>query len=364
MPALFDPFRLKGVTLRNRVAVSPMCQYSADDGAPTDWHLPHLISLARGGASLVVAEATAVSPDGRITPGCTGLWNDTQAEAWAPIAAGIKKAGAAPGIQIGHAGRKASAELPWKGGKHIPESDPRGWDILAPSAIAFGGDLSKVPHAMTKKDILRVRADFASAAERAREAGFEWLVLHFAHGYLAHSFFSVHANQRTDEYGGSAENRGRFLVETLQSVREVWPEDRPLSVRLGVIEFDGRDEETVAESIDLLRRMKAEGLDFVDVSLGFSTIGNIPWGPAFLAPTAARVKKESGLPASVGWFITQPEQADGLVRDGSIDLVTLARPMLENPHWPYMAAKALKIENAALATLPIQYANNLQRYSS
>lgn len=362
MPALFDPFSLKGVTLRNRIAVSPMCQYSAVDGVPTDWHLPHLVGLARGGASLVVAEATAVAPEGRITPGCTGLWNDLQAEAWAPIVAGIRKAGAVPGIQIGHAGRKASAELPWKGGAHLPESDPRGWDIVAPSAVSFGGDLNKVPRAMDMRDILRVRADFASAAERAREAGFEWLVLHFAHGYLGHSFFSTHANQRTDEYGGSAENRGRFLVETLQAVREVWPEDRPLSVRLGVIEFDGRDEETVAESIDLLRRMKTEGLDFVDVSLGFSVIGNIPWGPAFLAPTAARVKKESGLPASVGWFITQPEQADGLVRDGSIDLVTLARPMLENPHWPYMAAKALKRDNAALETLPIQYANNLQRY--
>ncbi len=363
MPALFDSFKLKGVTLRNRIAVSPMCQYSAEDGVPTAWHPPHLIGLARGGAGLVVAEATGVSPEGRITPGCTGIWNDTQAEAWEPIVKGIKAAGAVPGIQIGHAGRKASAHLPWEGGAHIPESDPRGWDIIAPSAVAFGGDLNKVPHAMTKKDILRVQADFVSAAERARDAGFEWLVLHFAHGYLAQSFFSVHANTRTDEYGGSAENRGRFLVETLAAVREVWPEDRPLSVRLGVIEFDGRDEETVAESIDLLRKMKTEGLDFVDVSLGFSVVGQIPWGPGFLAPTAARVKTESGLPTSVGWFITQPEQADGLIRDGSLDLVTLARPMLENPHWPYMAAKKLGIENAALKTLPIQYANNLQKYN-
>jgi NADPH2 dehydrogenase len=364
MPALFDPFSLKGVTLRNRIAVSPMCQYSAQDGAPTDWHLPHLVGLARGGAGLVVAEATAVSPDGRITPGCTGIWSDAQAALWAPIAAGIKKAGAVAGIQIGHAGRKASAALPWEGGAHLPAGDPQGWEIIAPSAIAFGGDLGKVPRAMTKADIERVKADFVSAAVRAREAGFEWLVLHFAHGYLAQSFFSVHANQRTDEYGGSGEGRGRFLEETLAAVRAVWPEDRPLSARLGVIEFDGRDEETLAESVSLVRRLKDKGLDFLDVSVGFSTPdASPPWGPAFMAPYAARVKKEAGVPASVGWFISQPEQADGLVRDGSVDVVTLARPMLENPHWPYMAARKLGIERAAF-TLPVQYAHNLQRYSS
>lgn len=363
MPSLFDPFTLKGVTLRNRIAVSPMCQYSAEDGVPNEWHRVHLAGLARGGSGLVVVEATGVSPEGRITPACTGLWNDTQADAFVPIVQSIKAAGAVPGIQIGHAGRKASANRPWEGDDHIPEGDPRGWDTIAPSAIAYGDELPRVPRAMTREDIARVRQEFVAAAERARDAGFEWLVLHFAHGYLGQSFFSIHSNRREDEYGGSAENRGRFLVETLAAVRKVWPEDRPLSVRLGVIEFDGRDEETLAESIDLIRRFKAEGLDFIDVSLGFSTPkAEIPWGPAFMAPIASRVRRETGLPASTSWYISEPAQANGLIADGQLDLVVLGRPLLEDPHWPYAAARKLGLEKAAWSTLPAPYAHWLERY--
>ena len=279
MSALFEPFKLKDVTLRNRIAVPPMCQYVAEDGVVNDWHHVHLAGIARGGAGLVIAEATAVSPEGRITPGCAGLWNDAQAEAFAPSVAAIKAAGAVPGIQIAHAGRKASANRPWEGDDHIADGDPRGWQTIAPSAVPFGAHLPKTPRAMTRDDIARVQADFVAAAKRARDLGFEWLELHFAHGYLGQSFFSVHANQRDDEYGGSAENRGRFLVETLAAVRKVWPEHLPLTARFGVIEYDGRDEETLAESIALTQRLKREGADMLSVSIGFSTPdAQIPWG--------------------------------------------------------------------------------------
>jgi len=362
MTALFDPFVLKGVTLRNRIAVSPMCQYSAENGVVNDWHHVHLATLARGGAALVIAEATAVSPEGRITPGCAGLWNDAQAEAFAPIVRAIKAAGAVPGIQIGHAGRKASANLPWEGDDHISAGDPRGWETIAPSAIAFGANLPRVPRAMTVEDIARVRQDFVDTARRAASAGFEWLVLHFAHGYLAQSFLSDYSNQRQDGYGGSFEARSRFMTETLAAVREVWPEHLPLTMRLGVIEFDGRDEESLEQSIGLIRRFKATGLDLIDVSIGFSTpTAQIPWGPAFLAPVAARVRHETGLPTATSWFISEPAQADGLIRDGSLDLVMLGRPLLANPHWPYRAAIELGVDRPAWV-LPAPYAHWLSRY--
>lgn len=241
MTALFSTYKLKDITLRNRIAVAPMCQYQGIDGFVTDWHLPHYADIARGGAGLVVVEATAVSPEGRITPACLGLWRDEQAEALKPIAAAIKAAGSVPGIQIGHAGRKGSCTLPWEGDKHIPEGDPRGWNTLAPSAIPFGGDMPKVPTAMTLQDIARVKSDFVAAARRALDAGFEWLELHFAHGFLAQSFFSRHSNHRQDAYGGDFAGRSRFLIETLAAVRAVWPERLPLTARFGVIEFDGRD---------------------------------------------------------------------------------------------------------------------------
>ncbi|MBA3678522.1 MAG: NADH:flavin oxidoreductase/NADH oxidase [Sphingosinicella sp.] len=362
MPHLFDTLTLKGVTLRNRIAVSPMCQYSATDGLVNDWHRIHLGGLARGGAALVIVEATGVSPEGRITPGCLGLWNGAQAAALAPIVAEIKAAGAVPGIQIGHAGRKASANRPWEGDDHIQDGDPRGWETIAPSAIPLGRDLPKIPRAMTKGDIDRVRADFVAAAVRARDVGFEWLVLHFAHGYLAQSFFSPHSNRREDEYGGDLDNRSRFLLETLAAVREVWPEDRPLTIRFGVIEFDGRDEETLAESIELVRRFKAGGIDLIDVSMGFSTPdAQIPWGPAFLAPIAEKVREGAGLPASTSWLIADPGQANRLIVEGKVDLVMMGRPLLENPHWPYLAARDLGVDRPAW-TLPAPYAHWLECY--
>jgi 2,4-dienoyl-CoA reductase-like NADH-dependent reductase (Old Yellow Enzyme family) len=360
--SLFSSFQLKDAVLRNRIAIPPMCQYSAVDGLVNDWHLVHYPSLARGGAGLVIVEATGVSPEGRITPGCLGLWNDAQADGLAEVAAGIKAGGAVAGIQIGHAGRKASANLPWQGDDHIPEGDPRAWDTIAPSAIAFGANLPKVPKAMTVEDIARVKADFVSAAKRALAAGFEWLELHFAHGYLAQSFFSVHANQRTDAYGGSFEGRSRFLLETLAAVREVWPENLPLTARFGVIEYDGRDEETLAESIVLTQAFRRGGLDMLNVSVGFSIPDtNIPWGPAFLAPVAQRVRREAGLPVASSWGIDSPALANQAVVDGQVDLVMIGRAHLSNPHWSYQAALALGQDKPSWV-LPAPYAHWLERY--
>lgn len=362
MSALFSSFKLKDVTLRNRIAIPPMCQYSATNGLSNDWHWAHYSSLGRGGAGLVIVEATAVAPEGRITPACLGLWNDEQTEGLARIAAAIKAGGAVPGIQIAHAGRKASANRPWEGDDHIPEDDTRGWPTLSPSALPFGANLSKVPQAMSHKDITRVRLDFALAARRARDAGFEWLELHFAHGYLAQSFFSHHANQRTDEYGGDYAGRSRFLRETLAAVRQVWPENLPLTARFGVIEYDGRDEETLAESIQLAREFRSGGLDLLSVSVGFSTPeARIPWGPAFLAPIAERVRRETGLPVASSWGIDAPVTANRVVADEQMDLVMIGRVHLANPNWPYQAALQLGEEKPSWV-LPAPYAHWLERY--
>jgi len=361
-PALFTPFTLKDVSLRNRIAVPPMCMFKAVDGYANDWHLSHYAGLADGGPGLVIVEATAVSPEGRITPGCLGLWDDAHIPALARIAKAIKERGAVPGIQIAHAGRKANANVPWEGDNHIAEGDPRAWEIIAPSPVAFGGHLPRVPREMTHADIARVAGDFAAAARRAREAGFEWLELHFAHGYLAQSFLSVHANKRTDEYGGDARGRGRFLEETLAKVRVNWPSNLPLTARVGVIEFDGRDEQTLSESIELLRRLHKGGLDFVNVSMGFSTReAKIPWGPAMLAPTTAKVRSETGLPVAAAWGFANPRAAEKAISEGTADLVMIGRANLLNPHWTLQAARELGLERAAWV-LPAPYAHWLDRY--
>lgn len=363
MPGLFDAFSLKDVTLRNRIAVSPMCQYMSIEGVANEWHRVHYASLARGGAGLVVLEATAISPEGRISWGDAGLWNDEQAAALMPIVESIKKWGAVPGIQLAHAGRKGSANRPWEGDNHIPTGEMNGWDTIAPSPIPFGANLNKQPHEMSLSDISRVQSDMVRAATRARELGFDWLQLHFAHGYLAQNFWSPLSNHRTDHYGGSAENRGRYLLETLIAVRKIWPENKPLTARFSVVEFHGDDEQMLTESIDLLKRMKAEGLDSVDVSIGFNTPeAKIPWGPNLLGDIAARVLRETGLPGTTSWYIDGPEGADRLIRDGKIDFASIGRPFLENPHWAYHAAKVLKIDKAAWQTLPAPYAHWLARY--
>ncbi len=342
MPDLFSPFTLKSITLRNRVVMSPMCQYSAVDGVPNDWHLVHLGARAAGGVGLVVAEATAVSAEGRITAGDTGLWNDAQAEAFARIARFIESQGAVPGIQIAHAGRKASASRPWEGDAHLAVG-AGGWEILGPSPVAFGAKLTRAPREMTEADIARVTREFAAAAARARGAGFKVLMLHFAHGYLGQSFFSPLANRRGDRYGGSFENRARFLLETLAAVRAVWPEELPLVARLGVTDFVA-GEQPLEESIELVRRMKAGGLDLVDVSVGFNTpdASGVPWGtPGFMAPFAARIGRETGSATGCSWKIREPQLADELVRSGQVDLVVVGKALLADPHWVYHAAQAL-----------------------
>lgn len=363
MPGLFDRYKLKGVTLRNRVVVSPMCQYMANDGEANEWHRVHYGSLARGGSGLVIVEATAVSPEGRITWADMGLWNEKQAQALQPVVDLIRAGGAVPGIQIAHAGRKASANRPWEGDDHIPEGQPNSWQPIAPSPVAFGAGLPRVPREMSLEDIARVQADTVQAVSRARDLGFEWLQLHMAHGYLAQNFFSPLSNKRTDQYGGSAENRARYLLETLIAVRKVWPENRPLSIRFSVVEFDGDDERMLSEAIALLRRMKQEGLDFVDVSVGFNTPkARIPWAPNFMAEIAQQVCKETGLPGTTSWYISQPQEADALIRENKLDLISLGRPLLADPHWPRQAAKTLGIEKADWITLPAPYAHWLERY--
>lgn len=355
MAKLFNEFRLKDIVLKNRVAVSPMCQYSSDNGFPNDWHLVHLGSRAVGGAGLVMVEATAVSPEGRISPADSGIYLDDHVPPFARIARFLKQHGAVPGIQIAHAGRKASANKPWEGDDHL-DAHNGGWVTIAPSAVAFGGNLSKVPQEMTAEEIGRVQDAFVAAAKRALAAGFEWLELHFAHGYLAHEFYSPLSNLRTDHYGGSYQNRIRFPLETFAAVRKVWPERLPLTVRLSVTDWiEGGV--TVEESIEFLRRLKSDGLDLVDVSHGFNTpdISQVPWGPGFMIPIADRIRREAAIPAAVGWMISDPEQAEEAVREERADLVMLAREMLRDPYWPYHAALKLGDERSA-TILPVQYA--------
>jgi NADPH2 dehydrogenase len=364
MASLFTPYKLKSINFKNRIAVPPMCQYVADEGKVTDWHRVHYAALARGGAGLVIVEASSVSREGRITPGDVGIWNDELGEALAPIAQSIKANGAVAGIQLAHAGRKASANRPWEGDDHMPETDPRAWETLAASAVPLGAGLAKVPRALTKPEIARIQQDFVDGAKRALAAGYEWLELHFAHGYLAMNFLSPHSNHRTDEYGGSAENRARFLVETVDAVRAVWPDNLPLAVRLGILEFDDQDEQTLKESVNVARKLKDAGVDFIDVSLGFSTIdSHIPWGtPAFMVPYAKRFRDEVGIAIAASWGIDTPELANSAIEREELDLVMVGKAHLANPNWPYYAARQLSVERPSW-TLPAPHAHWLERYA-
>ncbi len=361
MPELFSEFKIKGVRLKNRIGVSPMCQYSSVEGHANAWHLAHLGGFTIGGAGLVIAEATAVSPEGRISPSDTGLWTDAQAESFVPITTFVESLGAVPGIQIAHAGRKACTPKPWEGERQLEPDHPDAWEPIGPSPIAFGGSVWRVPHEMTLEDISRVQKAFADAATRAHRAGFRWLELHFAHGYLGQSFFSPLANKRTDAYGGSFENRSRFLLETLAAVRAVWPQNLPLTARLGVIDYVP-GEQPLEEAIELAKLMKAGGLDLLDVSLGFNTpdISRVPWGePAFLAPIAHRIRTEAEIPVATSWNISDPQIANDLISKEKLDVVLLAKGLLADPHWPYHAAKALGIDHPG-NVLPAQYAGWLK----
>jgi len=350
MSILFSPFSLKDVTLRNRIAVPPMCQYSAVDGLVNDWHGIHYNGLARGGAGLVIVEATAVSPEGRITPKCLGLWNDTQAEGLSRIARGIKENGAVPGIQIGHAGRKACTGLPWTGGKPVQPEDSDWWQAVGASPLAFS-PRHQVPVELSVEGIGEIRDCFARAAQRSLEAGFEWMELHGAHGYLLQSFCSPLSNKRSDHYGGSFENRVRFLIEVVQAVRGVWPERLPLTVRISGYEWV-EDGWTLEESVALARLLKAEGVDLVDCSSG----GNLPKAPVPTDPgyqvfIAEAVRKGAGIATAAVGLITQAKMADEIVRNGQADLVLLGREMLRSPYWALHAAKEL----GQPAPVPPQY---------
>jgi 2,4-dienoyl-CoA reductase-like NADH-dependent reductase (Old Yellow Enzyme family) len=351
-PHLFQPLTIKSVTLRNRIGVSPMCEYSSEDGAATDWHLVHLGSRAVGGAGLVIAEATAVSPEGRITPGDAGIWADKHIEPIARINHFIKSQGAVPGIQIAHAGRKASAARPWDGGASLADN-AGGWPTIAPSPLPFGGELTKVPRAMTEADITQVQKDFVAATKRALTAGCEFLELHFAHGYLAHEFLSPLSNQRTDNYGGSFENRIRFAVETARAVRAVWPDKFPLATRFSCTDWvnGGWD---IEQSIELARRLKIEGIDLIDCSSGAIIPDvKIPTGAGYQVPFAERIRREANIATAAVGLITEPTHADEIIRNDRADIVLLAREFLREPYWPLKAAKILH-QKDSLRT-PVQY---------
>lgn len=340
--ALFEPLSQRSLVLRNRIAVSPMCQYSLPDGIPGDWHLVHLGSRAVGGASLVITEAAAVSAEGRISPADAGIWNEAQAQAWARIAAFVRAQGAIAGTQLAHAGRKASTAEPWNGGNAVA-IEAGGWQTVAPSALAFNAAYP-MPAALDETGIAKVIADFRSAALRSLESGFELVELHAAHGYLLHQFLSPLSNQRTDRWGGSFENRTRLLREVLAALREVWPERLPLWLRISATDWsDGGWD--IEQSIELARSVRELGVDLIDVSSGGLVPGvQIPVGPGYQVEFASRIRKEAGIATGAVGLITDPQQAEDIVANGQADLVLLAREELRDPYWPRRAAKELGVE--------------------
>jgi len=355
MTNIFDSYTVRGVTLRNRIGVSPMCEYSADDGMPNDWHFVHLGSRAVGGAGLVITEATAIEARGRISPQDTGIWSDTQADAWARITRFISSQGAVAGIQLAHAGRKASTVRPWEDGVSVADEDG-GWEPVAPSALAFDEGY-RTPHALEPDEITQIVQSFAEAAVRSDRAGFDWLELHGAHGYLMHEFLSPLSNQRTDEYGGSFENRIRFSLETARAVRTVWPENKPLTVRFSCTDWT-EGGWTLEETIDLARQLKAEGVDLIDCSTGGNVPrARIPVGAGYQVPFAEAIRREAGIATAAVGMITAPAQADEIIRNGRADLVLLARASLRDPYWPLHAARELRQTDKL--TPPLQYGRAL-----
>ncbi len=354
---LFSPFQLKDVTLRNRIGVSPMCQYSSNDGMANDWHLVHLGARALGGAGLIICEATAVTPDGRISPQDAGLWNDAQIEPLAGINRFLSDHGAVPGIQLAHAGRKASVQRPWEGNGQVPDS-AGGWLPVGPSPLAFRPETERTPHELNRGEIAGVAEAFRAATVRSLDAGYRWMELHGAHGYLAHEFLSPLSNRRTDEYGGSFENRIRFTLEITRAVRQAWPENLPLTVRISATDWiEGGW--TPEDSVALARRLKEEGVDLVDCSSG----GNVPHAKIPVAPDyqvflAETVRREAGIATAAVGMITEPRQADAIIREGRADLVLLAREFLRDPNWPLHAAQALGLQDVLAALVPPQYARS------
>ncbi|MER5946712.1 NADH:flavin oxidoreductase/NADH oxidase [Streptomyces sp. NPDC001904] len=346
MSALFEPFTLRSLTVPNRVWMPPMCQYSAAaegplTGAPTDWHFQHYGARAAGGTGLIIVEATGVSPEGRISPYDLGIWNDAQVEAFRRITAFLKSQNTTPGIQLGHAGRKASTDRPWLGGAPVgPEA--HGWQAVAPSAVAFD-EQHPVPAELTVDGIKEIVREFAAAARRSLDAGFEVVEIHGAHGYLIGQFLSPHSNKRTDEYGGSYENRTRFALEVTDAVRAVWPEELPVFFRISATDWlDGQEGWTADDTVRFTAELKEHGVDLVDVSTGGNASGvRIPVGPGYQVPFAARVRNEAGVPAAAVGLITEVQQAEKILVDGEADAVLLGRELLRDPSFARHAAREL-----------------------
>jgi 2,4-dienoyl-CoA reductase-like NADH-dependent reductase (Old Yellow Enzyme family) len=363
--ALLEPVTLRGVTARNRVWLAPMCQYScfARDGVPTDWHLAHLVARASGGFGLLVTEATAVVPEGRISPEDTGLWDDAQQAAWARIVDAVHAQGVPIGVQLAHAGRKASTFAPFAGpqaprpaGEGTVPSDQGGWEPVAPSAVAFPGYAT--PRALTLEEVHALPAQFADAARRADAAGFDLVEVHAAHGYLLHAFLSPLSNHRGDEYGGSFENRTRIVVEVVDAVRAAWPDDKALVVRFSATDWlDGGW--TTEETARLSRLLSGHGVDLVDVSSGGLLPAEIPVGPGYQVPLAREVREGSGLPVGAVGLITDPAQAEDVLERGDADVVLLARAALREPGWPQRAAHELGDDATGL--YPPQYVRGAWR---
>ncbi len=356
MPKLFEPLTLRSLTLRNRVWLSPMCQYSATDGVPDDWHLVHLGARATGGFGLILTEAAAVTADGRISPQDAGIWNDEQARAWGRIVDFVHGQGTAIGVQLAHAGRKASTYRPWaEASGSVPSSDG-GWTAVAPSPVAFEGYAE--PAALTTDQIDDVVRAFADAARRAVDAGFDTVELHGAHGYLLHEFLSPLSNRRDDGYGGDFEGRVRLVLETVDAVRAAIPETMPLLVRISGTDWtdDGWDLDQSARLAPLLRD---HGVDLVDVSSGGNAPASIPVGPGYQVPLAAGVRA-AGIPTGAVGMITEPEQAEKVLSNGEADVVFLARAALREPAWPLRAAHELGVPDEE-AGWPAQYTRAVWR---
>ncbi len=350
MSHLFSPITIKNIELKNRITVSPMCQYSSEDGFANDWHLVHLGAFATGGAALIISEAAAVSPEGRITYADLGIWKNEHIAKLKQITSFIEQQGAIAGIQLAHAGRKASHDKPWLGGKQLPAHHANGWVTAGASALPFTDD-EEVPVELDKNGIEKVKSDFKAAALRSLDAGFKVAEIHAAHGYLLHQFYSPLSNQRTDEYGGSFENRIRLLIEVTETVQEVWPKDYPLLVRISATDWT-EGGWTIEDSVKLAVILKEKGADLIDCSSGGNVPkASIPNDPGYQVPFAAQLKKEAGILTGAVGLITTPGQANEIITNNQADLVLLARELLRDPHFPLRAAHQLK-QNIAW---PAQY---------
>jgi len=359
MSNLFEPLTLRGLTIPNRVWMAPMCQYSAagegpDTGAPNDWHFQHLAARAVGGSGLILTEASAVAPEGRISPYDLGIWNDRQAEAFRRSTGFLTSRGVAPGTPLAPAGRTAATDAPWSGGSPIDPDDTRAWPVVGPSALPFSG-AHQTPDELTTDEIAAIVGQFADAARRALTAGFKVAEVHGAHGYLIHQFLSPYSNTRTDSYGGPLENRMRFALEVVDAVRAVWPEDLPLFFRSSATDWldEGVAGWTGDDNVRLAKELQAHGVDLLDVSTGGNVPdATIPAAPGFQVPFAAAVREQTGLATAAVGLITDPHQAEEVVSTGRADAVLLGRQLLRDPYWPRHAAAAL---GATLPSAP-QYA--------